>query len=289
MPHVHEYEITIEFKDAPEKSDDQITSSPFPDDDDCFDRFKLRLEKSSANKTNLEILHWNSQCTAADKEHTFEIFITHSCYRFNTTLETKCHTWKYLTELWCAIDDTKTLVIKVKVPNITIYSLSFEALEDEDALRDFTLESNCAKKYRIEIHRVVFAAHSVVFRDLLKEIKDSNIVIDGDYIVLFEFVRYLYQVKRPQLKFWELLKLARQYGMEDLENKCIAGLFENITVHNALDTLSNALINKCPSLMLTSANFFKNNYDVVLSESLAIMLPTDGDETNDDETSIPSC
>lgn len=274
--YTREYKITINCQDAPEKTDNQLVFSLFPDDDSCLHKFKLRLEKATYNswnntedRTKVEMFYWNSQCSSSDKKHYLEISIDainqERCFKSSYTHALKCNRWNDITNLHCPFSHSIILEVKIKIP-ILKKMLSFKALEEEEELRDFTLEDNGGEKYRI--HRVVFATHSSVFKNMQNDIKDcANMRLDGDEVVVKEFVRYLYQVRRPRSKFWELLLLARDYSMDDLEDQCVAGLIESLSVNNALEMVNEAVRYKCASLLFASAYFFKKNWYKILSSA----------------------
>jgi len=97
----------------------------------------------------------------------------------------------------------------------------------------------CRGEERLELHRVILAARSVVFRTMVDvdmvERKTLTIKIeDFEASVVKEFIHFLYadQISDNFTNFAELMRIGHQYQVFSLVDKCAEHLVDDVSVDN---------------------------------------------------------
>jgi len=97
----------------------------------------------------------------------------------------------------------------------------------------------CRGEERLEVHRVILAARSVVFRTMVDvdmvERKTLTIKIeDFEASVVKEFIHFLYadQISDNFTNFAELMRIGHQYQVFSLVDKCAEHLVDDVSVDN---------------------------------------------------------
>lgn len=138
---------------------------------------------------------------------------------------------------------------------------------------DFTIESADGAKF--QIHKVILAAHSEVFKAMLKEdtaeSQNSYVklvdVTEEDLRCMLEYI-YTGTVKDVEnVNFGSLLMLADRYNLKGLWELSQYALAEQLCLDNALDILIIADMYDSDFLKMKAFKFIKNNKEVLHSSS----------------------
>ncbi|XP_075989474.1 uncharacterized protein LOC142985282 [Anticarsia gemmatalis] len=208
-------------------------------------------------------------------------------YRFKKLAEMS---HSYLTtynfsELDVACLQSRNLYIAVALPHCKKESVSFDVISsikinhDCGALltdpigSDFTIESADGSKF--QIHKVILAAHSEVFKAMLKEetAESQNSYVklvdvgDEDLRYMLEYI-YTGTVKDIEnINFENMLMLADRYNLKGLWELSQYALSEQLSLQNALDLLIIADMYDSEFLKMESMKFIKNNKEVLGSNT----------------------
>lgn len=138
---------------------------------------------------------------------------------------------------------------------------------------DFTIESADGAKF--QIHKVILAAHSEVFKAMLKEetAESQNSYVklvdvnEEDLRCMLEYI-YTGTVKDVEnINFGTLLMLADRYNLRGLWELSQYALSEQISLDNALDILVIADMYDSDFLKHEAMKFIKNNLEVLESST----------------------
>lgn len=141
----------------------------------------------------------------------------------------------------------------------------FSALLDDPIGSDFTIESSSGDKF--QVHRALLAAHSEVFKAMLKEDmvesqKSYVKLVDVSTEDLSGILEFIYTGTVKNLEdsnFFNLLMLADHYNLNGLRELSQYVLAQQMTIETALEVLSVADLYNSEVLKMKALMFIKRN------------------------------
>ncbi|XP_059056559.1 uncharacterized protein LOC131850358 [Achroia grisella] len=148
----------------------------------------------------------------------------------------------------------------------------FSALLKDPVSSDFTIES--ADGHQFKVHKVLLAAHSEVFKAMLK---DEMAECQTGYVKLIDVTKedfqnvleFIYSGSVSDIEgsnFFNLLQLADRFNLRGLVDLCQYVLAQHLTVENALETLIVADMYNATVLKMAAMKVIKKNSSIIKTD-----------------------
>ncbi|XP_063386250.1 uncharacterized protein LOC134672283 [Cydia fagiglandana] len=162
--------------------------------------------------------------------------------------------WKKIGERLCSdtiLDNVYINVININITTSKVEDSFLKKIYDDVDFTDFNLS---AADGSVAVHRTYLAAHSDVFRAMLKkewkEATEGCVQIEGVTRQTLQHLKdYMYLRTLPDEGLEPLLLLASYYLMDDLKEQCASKLALNCTSKNWSRLLEFAAVNKISELI----------------------------------------
>ena len=155
--------------------------------------------------------------------------------------------------------------VKNKSTNLNKY---LENLFLQDEFSDIKLITSCGKE--LKAHKLLLASKSEIFAAMfthdVRENKSNSVdIIDVDYDILREMLRFIYQgqVENMETVASALFIAADKYNIQDLKDECENYMADNITLENVFEVFELADTYNAKQLKIRAMNFMKSNIDEI--------------------------